>query len=148
MVQRVGLDKRVSEQVQVLQAQLAEVTGQHGELVVRRGEEPELGESANVERQTRKLVVVEFQVDEFPQLAELSGEVLQAVLAEVEQLQGPLQSGQAQLHAEGFQVVVVEVELGEAAEVADGGREFLDVVVAQVQLAESWEDERRQNRNN
>lgn len=115
---------------------------------MRRGEEPQLGESANVERQTRELVVVQFQVDEFPQLAELSGEVLQAVLAEVEQLQGPLQRGQAQLHAEGFQVVVVEVELGEAAEVADGGREFLDVVVAQVQLAESWEDERRQNRNN
>lgn len=60
MVQRVGLDKRVSEQVQVLQTQLAEVTGQHRELVVRGGEEPQLGESADVKWQTRELVVVEF----------------------------------------------------------------------------------------
>lgn len=106
---------------------------------MRRREEPQLGEPADVEGQTGQLVVVQFQVDQLPQLAELSGEVLQAVLAEVEELEGPLQRGQAQLHAEGFQVVVVEVELGEAAEVANGGGEFLDVVVAQVQLAERWE---------
>lgn len=65
-------------------------------------------------------------------MAELSREVLQAVLAEVEELEGPLQRGQTQLHAEGFQVVVVEDEFGEAAEVANGGGELLYVVVAQV----------------
>lgn len=54
------------------------------------------------------------------------------ILAEVQELESPLQGGQAEGHAESFQVVVVEDELREAAEVTDGGRELLDVVVAEV----------------
>ncbi len=63
MVQGVRLDKRISKQVQVLQTQLAEVTGQRGQLVVRRRQEPQLGEPADVERQTNELIVVQFEVD-------------------------------------------------------------------------------------
>ena len=132
VVQRIGLDERVSEQVKVLQTQLAEVTGQHHQLVVCRRQEPQLRESSDVKRQTGELVVVQFQVDQFSELAELSGERLQSILAEVQELEGPLQRGQAQCHAERFQVVVVEDEFREAAEVPDGGRKFLDVVVAEV----------------
>ncbi len=62
MVQGIWLDKWVSKQVQVLEAQLTEVTGQHSQLVVRRRQEPQLGESADVERQTDELVVVQFEV--------------------------------------------------------------------------------------
>lgn len=62
----------------------------------------------------------------------MSGEGLQSILAEVQELEGPLQCGQAEGLAEGFQLVVVEDELREAAQVTDGGREFLDVVVTEV----------------
>lgn len=65
-------------------------------------------------------------------MAELSGQGLQSILAEVQELEGPLQSGQTEGLTEGFQVVVVEDELRQAAEVTNGGREFLDVVVAEV----------------
>ncbi|TNN80274.1 hypothetical protein EYF80_009599 [Liparis tanakae] len=132
VVQRVGLDKRIPEQVQVLQTELPEVRRQHGELVVRRRQEAQLGESAHVERQADELVVVQLEVHQLLELAELSGEGLQSVLAEVQQLEGPLQGGQAERLAEGLQVVVVEDELGEAAQVPDGGGEFLDVVVTEV----------------
>lgn len=137
VVQRVGVDEGVSEQVQVLQAQLLEVAGQHGQLVVCRRQEPELGEAADMEGQAVERVVVQLEVGQLPQLAELGREEPQAVLAEVQPLQGALQRGQAQRHAEGLQVVVVEDELRQAAQVADGGRQLLDVVVAQVQPAES-----------
>ena len=132
VVQRIGLDERVSEQVKVLQTQLAEVTGQRHQLVVCRRQEPQLRESSDVERQTGELVVVQLQVDQFSELAELGGERLQSILAEVQELEGPLQRGQAQRHAERLQVVVVEDEFREAAEVPDGGRKLLDVVVAEV----------------
>lgn len=122
MVQRIGLDERIPEQVQVLQTQLTEVTRQHSQLVMGCRQEPQLRESADVERQTGELVVVQFEVHQFSELAELIGEAPQPVLAEVQELEGPLQGGQAQGHAEGFQVVVVEDEFREAAEVADGGR--------------------------
>lgn len=137
MVERVGLDERIAEQVQVLQAEPAEVRGQRGQLVVCRRQEPQLGEPAHAERQTGELVVVQLEVHQFLELAELRREPPQSVLAEVQDLEGPLQRGQAQRLAEGLQVVVVEDELGEAAEVPDGGGELLDVVVAEVQLAES-----------
>lgn len=88
-----------------------------------------------MERQRNELVVVQLEVHQLSELAELSREAPQSVLAEVQELQGPLQGGQAQGHAESLQVVVVQDELREAAQVADGGGEFLDVVVAEVELA-------------
>lgn len=93
-----------------------------------------------MERQTDELVVVQFEVHQFFELAELSGEGAQAVLAEVQQLQGALQRGQAECLAEGLQVVVVQDELREAAQVSDGGGEFLDVVVTKVKLPESYKN--------
>lgn len=141
------MDERIPKQVQVLQTQLTEVTRQHRELVMRRRQEPQLGESAHVERQTDKFIVIQLEVHKFSELAELSREGLQAILAEVQELEGPLQGGQAEGHAEGFQVVVVEDELREAAEVADGGREFLDMVVAEVKLAESCKDKKNPKQN-
>lgn len=132
MVQWVRLDELIPKQVQVLQAQLSEVTRQHSQVVMRRRQVPQLRESVDVERQTDELVVVQFEVHQFSQLAELSGEGPQTIVTEVQELQGPLQSGQAEGHAEGFQVVIVEDEITEAAEVANGGREFLDVVIAEV----------------
>lgn len=132
VVQRVRLDKRVSKQVQVLQFQLTKVTGQHRQLVMSRRQVPQLRKSADVERQAGELVVVQLEVHQLSELAELGGEGLQAILAEVQQPERPLKGGQAQGHAEGLQVVVVEDELREAAQVTDGGREFLDVVVAEV----------------
>lgn len=137
MVQGVGRGEGVPKQVQVLQAQLAEVTGQQGQLVVRRRQEPELGEAAHAEGQPRQLVVVQLQVDQFPELAELGREPPQAVLAEVQVLEGALQCGQAEGLAEALQLVVVEDELREAAQVSNGGWQLLDVVVAEVQLAKS-----------
>lgn len=90
MVQRVRLDEWISKQVQVLQTQPTEITGQHGQLVVRCWQEPQLGESANVERQTDEFVVVQFEVYQFSELAKLSGEGLQSILTEVQDLEGPL----------------------------------------------------------
>lgn len=132
MVQWVRLDELIPKQVQVLQTQLSEGTRQHSQLIMRRRQVPQLRESADVERQTDELVVVQFEVHQFSELAELSGEGPQTIMTKVQELQGLLQGGQAEGHAEGFQVVVVEDEIREAAEVADGGGEFLDVVVAQV----------------
>lgn len=99
-----------------------------------------------MERQTNQRVVVQFQVHQFSELAELGRQELQSVLAEVQDLQGPLQGGQAEGVAEGFEMVVVEDEFREAAEVTDGGGEFLDVVVAEVELPESCKIRRRRRR--
>lgn len=98
-----------------------------------------------MERQTNKLIVVQFEVHQFSELAELSGEGVQAILTEVQELEGLLQGGQAQGLAEGFQVVVVEDEFRQAAEVTDGSREFLDVIVAEVELAESCKKKAEKN---
>lgn len=132
VVQRVGLGKWVPKKVQVLQAQLAEVTWQQSQLVVRRWQEPQLREVADVERQANEFVVIQFEVDQFSELAEMRGKGPQSVLAEVQVLEGPLQGGQAEGLTEALQVVVVEDELSQAAEVTDGGRELLDVVVTEV----------------
>lgn len=53
-----------------------------------------------MERQANELVVVQFEVHERSELAELSGERLQSVLAEVQELEGLLQRGQAERLAE------------------------------------------------
>lgn len=87
--------------------------------------------------QTGELVVVQFKVDQFSQPAEMSGERLQTIVTEVQELQTLLQGGKAKGIAEGFQVVVVQHEVREAAEVTDGSRQFLDVVVAEVQLTKT-----------
>lgn len=47
-------------------------------------------------------------------------------------LEGPLEGGQTECLAEGFQVVIVNDEFGKTAEVTDGGRKFLDMVVTEV----------------
>lgn len=93
MVQRVGLDKRVPEQVQVLQTQLEEVCGQNRQLIVRSGEEPQLREPADSEGQAGELIVVQLEVDQFSELAEASWQGAQPVLAEVQHLEGLLQRG-------------------------------------------------------
>lgn len=90
-----------------------------------------------MERQTGELVVVQFEVDQLSESAELGGESPQTIVAEVQQLQAVLQGGKTEGIAEGFQLVVVQNEVGEAAQITDGGREFLDVVVAEVQLTKS-----------
>lgn len=97
-----------------------------------RGQEPQLRQSADVERQTQECVIVQFEVHEFSELAELSRELLQAILAEVQVLEGPLEGGQTECLTEGFQVVIVEDEFGKTAEVTDGGGKFLDMVVTEV----------------
>lgn len=137
MVQRVGLDERISKQVQVFQAQLSKFPGQRRQAVVRRRQVPQLGESADVERQTGHLVVVQFKVDQLSEPAELGGESPQTIVAEVQELQAVLQGGKTEGIAEGFQVVVVQNQVREAAEVTDGGGEFLDVVVAEIQFTKS-----------
>lgn len=53
-------------------------------------------------------------------------------------LEGALQGGQAERLAEGFQVVIVKDKFRKAAEVTDGGGEFLDVVVTEIELPQSW----------
>lgn len=138
MVERVGLDERIPKQVQVFQTQLSKFPGQSGQPVVRRRQVPQLGESADVERQTGQLVAVQFKVDQFPEPAELGGESPQAIVTEVEELQAVLQRGKTEGVAEGFQVVVVQQEFREAAEITDSGGECLDVVVAEVQLTKSY----------
>lgn len=90
-----------------------------------------------MEGQTGELVVVQFEVDQLPESAELGGESPQTIVAEVQQLQAVLQGGKTEGIAEDFQLVVVQNEVGEAAEITDRGREFLDVVVAEVQLTKS-----------
>ena len=100
VVQGVGRGEGVPEQVQVLQAQPAEVAGQQGQLVVRGRQEPQLGEPAHAEGQPLELVVVQLEVDQLPELGELGGQALQAVLTEVQVLEGALQGGQAQGLAE------------------------------------------------
>lgn len=57
-------------------------------------------------------------------------------MTQVQKLQRFLQCGEAERLAESLQVVVVEDEFGQAAEVADGSRELLDVVVAEVEYPE------------
>lgn len=47
-------------------------------------------------------------------------------------LEGPLEGGQTECLAEGFQVVIVKDEFGKTAEVTDGSRKFLDMVVTEV----------------
>lgn len=90
-----------------------------------------------MEGQTGQLVVVQLEVDQFSESAELGGESPQAVVTEVQELQAVLQGGETEGVAEAFQVVAVQNEVSEAAEVTDSGREFLDVVVAEVQLTKS-----------
>lgn len=92
-----------------------------------------------MERQTGELVVVQFKVDQFSELAELGGESPQTIVTEVQEPQAVLQGGKTEGVAEGFQVVVVQNEVREAVEVTDSEREFLDVVVAEVQLTKSYE---------
>ena len=82
-----------------------------------------------MEGQPHKLVVVQFESDQFPELAELSGKALQSVLAEVQVLQCLLQCGQTEGFAEAIQLVVVEDQLRQAAKVTDGGWQLLDVVI-------------------
>lgn len=137
MVERVGLDEGIPKQVQVFQAQLSKAPGQSGQPVVRRRQVPQLGESADVERQTAELVVVQFEVDQLSELAELGGESPQPIVTEVQEPQAVLQRGQTEGVAEGFQVVAVQNQVREAAEITDGGRKLLDVVVAEVQLPKS-----------
>lgn len=43
-----------------------------------------------MERQTDEFVVVQFEVYQFSELAKLSGEGLQSILTEVQDLEGPL----------------------------------------------------------
>ena len=71
MVQGVRLVEGVPKQVQVLQAQTAEAAGQQGQLVVRRRQELQFREAADAEREPHELVVVQLEVDQFPELAEL-----------------------------------------------------------------------------
>ena len=56
-------------------------------------------------------------------------------------LERALEAGETEGRAEGLQVIVVKHQLGERAQVADGGGQLLDVVVAEVQLAEQLERE-------
>ncbi len=136
MLQSVGLSERVSKQVQVLQTQLSEAGRKYGELVVSGGQEVQLGEPADVERQPQELVMVQLEVDQLLQLTEASGQDLQLVLTQVQMLERGLQARGAQAVAKALQVVVVQDQLGEAAQVTDGGRQLLDVVVAEVQPAQ------------
>lgn len=137
VVERVGLDERIPKQVQVFQTQPSKVPRQSRQAVVRRRQVPQPREAAHVERQTGKLVVVQFEVDQFLESPELGGERPQAIVAEVQVAQAALQGGQTEGVAEGFQVVVVQNEFKEEGDIADSGREFLDVVVAEVQLTKS-----------
>lgn len=122
VVERVGLDERIPKQVQVFQTQLAKLPGQCGQLVVRRGQVPQLRQAADVKRQGGELVVVQFEVDQLSEAAEMSGESPQTIVTEVQEMQAVLQRGKAKGVAEGFQVVIVQHQVGEAAEVTDGGR--------------------------
>lgn len=122
MVERVGLDERIPKQIQVFQTQLSEIPGQRGQPVVRRRQIPELGQSADVKRQTGELVVVQFEIDQFLEPAEMSGESLQTIVTEVQEMQAVLQGGKTKGVAEGLQVVIVQHQVREAAQVPDGGR--------------------------
>lgn len=122
MVERVGLDERIPKQIQVFQTQLSKIPGQRGQLVVRRGQIPELRQLADVKRQTGELVVVQFEIDQFSEPAEMSGESPQTIVTEVQEMQAALQGGKTKGVAEGFQVVIVQHQVGEAAQVPDGGR--------------------------
>lgn len=138
VVERVGLDEGIPKQVQVLQTQLPKPPGQSGQPVVRRRQVPQLGESAHVERQTAELVVVQFEVDQLSEPAEVGGEGRQAIVTQVQELQAVLQRGKTEGVAEGLQVVVVQNQVRQAAQIPDSGRQLLDVVVAEVQPTKSY----------
>lgn len=122
MVERVGLDERIPKQIQVFQTQLSKIPGQGGQPVVRRRQVPEPRQSADVKRQTGELVVVQFEIDQFSEPAEMRGEGLQTIVTEVQEMQAVLQGGKTKGVAEGFQVVIVQHQVREAAKVPDGGR--------------------------
>ncbi len=81
------MSERVSKQVQVLQTQLPEAGRKYGELVVSGGQEAQLGEPADVERQPQELVMVQLEVEQLLQLTEASGQDLQLVLTQVQMLE-------------------------------------------------------------
>lgn len=56
-----------------------------------------------------------------------------------------MQGGETEGLTEGLQVVVVEDELRQAAKVADGGGEFLDVVVTEIKFTKSCKIKRNKS---